>query len=232
MTKEVIILVGGLGKRLRESVSDVPKPMAPIDGKPFLYYLFKYLGKYGIKHVVLSVGYMGDIIQKYFGDNFNGIEIDYAIEHERLGTGGGIMNAMEFVDNDVFIINGDTFFNVDLYKLNDFSDNNKSNLTLSLKHIDNVESYGSIEIDELVVSKFIEKQQDGEGLINGGLYHTSKSYLLKFDLPHIFSFEKDFLEKYYSTEKFTGYESDTDFLDIGIPLNYEKFKRNFKTFIS
>ena len=112
---EAIVLAGGLGTRLRSVVSELPKPMAPVGDKPFLEYILKYLKKNGIDKVVLSVGYKWETIKEYFGDSFEDIELVYSIENEPLGTGGAIKQAMEYVsDVNVFIVNGDTFFDIDL----------------------------------------------------------------------------------------------------------------------
>ncbi|RYD05686.1 hypothetical protein N752_07255 [Desulforamulus aquiferis] len=112
---EAIVLVGGLGTRLKTIVSEVPKPMAAIGGYPFLTYLLEYLSKYNIKKVILATGYMHEKIMDYYGYRYGGIVIDYSIEYEPLGTGGAIKKALENVsEKDVFILNGDSFFDINL----------------------------------------------------------------------------------------------------------------------
>src|SRR3954470_16040211 len=115
-----IILAGGLGTRLRSVISDLPKPMAPVNGFPFLHYLFLYLHRQGITDVVLSVGYRSEAIRAFFGEKYNRINIQYSVEEEPLGTGGGIAQAMAMVDSDAFVLNGDTFFDINLSELCDF----------------------------------------------------------------------------------------------------------------
>ncbi|MFX0195930.1 MAG: sugar phosphate nucleotidyltransferase, partial [Candidatus Hodarchaeota archaeon] len=111
MVKETIILAGGSGTRLQKVVQDVPKPMADINGSPFLEYLLCYLNKQEIKKVILSVGYKYRVIQDYFGTEYKDLVLEYSIEKEPLGTGGGIKKALNLVkSDDVYIINGDTFF--------------------------------------------------------------------------------------------------------------------------
>ena len=118
---EAIILAGGLGTRLQNVVKDIPKPMADINGKPFLKYLLDYLSGYEIEKVILSVGYRHEVIEHYFGKKYKNIELVYAIEEEPLGTGGGILNACSYLDTNLFyLINGDTFFNVNLNELKAF----------------------------------------------------------------------------------------------------------------
>jgi len=118
---ETIILVGGFGTRLSHIVSDVPKPMIPVNGKPFLKYLFDYLLKNGVTYIILAVGYKSEIIQKYFGDDYKGISITYSVENTPLGTGGAIKKALDCCNEKyVFIVNGDTYFDVDLKQMKDF----------------------------------------------------------------------------------------------------------------
>src|SRR6476620_436176 len=115
MITEAIILAGGLGTRLRSVVSDLPKSMAHVNGKPFLHYLFVHLKKYNVSKVVLSVGYMADKVEEFFGNEYLGIKVEYAFEKEQLGTGGGIRLAMEKCSGaHVLALNGDSFFNVPL----------------------------------------------------------------------------------------------------------------------
>ena len=142
MKTPVIILAGGFGTRLSAVVKDLPKPMANINGKPFLHYIFQSLQRQNIENVILSVGYKHEIIQDYFQDNYLGIAIKYAIETEPLGTGGAIKHAFSFVDDDAFVLNGDTFFDVDLSKLR----NDKSDLSIALKPMKNFDRYGTVEL--------------------------------------------------------------------------------------
>ena len=115
MLKEAIILAGGFGTRLQAVVSDVPKPMAPINNEPFLNYVFDYLLHYKIEHVVLSTGYLADKISDYYKNEYRGIKISYTIEETPLGTGGGIRLAMtKCYTSDVLVLNGDSFFDVNI----------------------------------------------------------------------------------------------------------------------
>ena len=188
---EAIILAGGLGTRLQSIVSDVPKPMAPINDKPFLEYILEYLNKQNIKRVILSVGYKWEIIRDYFGDKFKDIEIFYNVENERLGTGGAIKESLKLINNEkCFVLNGDTFFDISLNEM----DINESYIELGLKKMKNFDRYGVVEIDNKgFIQSFKEKAYYEEGFINGGIYLISKNIFNKFELPKQFSFE-DFLE--------------------------------------
>jgi D-glycero-alpha-D-manno-heptose 1-phosphate guanylyltransferase len=123
---EAIILAGGLGTRLQEVVPDVPKPMAPVSGKPFLYHVLRWLGKFNIEKVIISAGYKSETIVSYFGDSFEGVPIEYAIEEKPLGTGGAMKFALsKTAGNEILIINGDTYFPVSLDKFCSFHTGNR-----------------------------------------------------------------------------------------------------------
>ena len=226
---EAIVLAGGLGTRLRSVVSDLPKPMAPIGDKPFLEYILKYLQKNGITRVILSVGYKWETIKEYFGDRFENIELIYSVEDEPLGTGGAIKKAMNQVKNSqVYIINGDTFFDVDLKSL-DLKD--KSKLILSLKQMTNFERYGCVESDEnSLVTAFTEKGYRESGIINGGIYLASKNIFDNFDLDEKFSFE-EFMQVNFEELKISVKVFEKYFIDIGIPEDYQKAQSEIKNHI-
>ncbi len=229
MSSEAIILAGGKGTRLKEVVADLPKPMASINEKPFLEYLINYLEQNGIKHIILSVGYKAEVIQNYFGTNFNSIKISYAVENEPLGTGGGIYLAMQQAkEEQVFIVNGDTLFNIELQKLAQLHQQKTAALSIALRKVTDGSRYGSVVIDEKnKIKAFREKNENAKNvLINGGTYLIDKDLFLNINFPKIFSFEKDFLEKYLKTG-FFGYEFNNYFIDIGLPSTYQQAQTDF-----
>ena len=221
---EAIILAGGFGTRLKKVVPDVPKPMAPIQGRPFLEYVLCYLKRAGIQRVVLSVCHQREVIQDYFRDQFDGISIDYSIEEETnpLGTGGAIKKSLEFCDNpNVVVVNGDTFFNANLNELLSSHQKNHSVLTLALKPMQHFDRYGAVCIDacQKIIS-LEEKQYRESGLINGGVYAVNKKIFYGHDLTDTFSFEQ-FMQEKHKQSDFYGYISDEYFIDIGIPEDYK-----------
>lgn len=223
---EAIVLAGGFGTRLKEVVSDVPKPMAPVAGKPFLEYLLKDLEKKGIKHVILAVGYKKEIIKEYFKNIYESIEITYSEELTPLGTGGAIKKALKLAkEEDVFIVNGDTFFDVDLKRMKEFHTENKSILTVAVKEMENFDRYGSLIIKGNKIIEFEEKKKKDRGKINGGIYLIKKDLLNRIEKEK-FSFEKEILED-KRVEKYS-YESKGYFVDIGIPKDYFKIKEQFE----
>ncbi|EHP2239808.1 nucleotidyltransferase family protein, partial [Campylobacter coli] len=195
---QAIVLAGGLGTRLRSVVQDLPKPMAPINGEPFLAFVLEHLKKQGITEVILSVSYKYELIQEYFKDEFHGMRIRYNIEKELLGTGGAIKDALKLIKNEVYVLNGDTFFDIDLKKLV-LSNSNK--ICIALKQIQNFDRYGTVNIDKQgLVTSFEEKVFKKQGLINGGIYLLKKDIFDKFDLEKKFSFE-EFLQENYKSLK-------------------------------
>ena len=223
MTEEAIILAGGLGTRLKSVISDIPKPMAPIHDKPFLEYLLSYLVKFKIKKVVLSVGYKYQNIFDYFGDNFKGMELLYAIEDKPLGTGGGINNAMYHINNDhFFLLNGDTFYEVDLNKLYHLHIEEKADICLSLLPMKKFSRYGSVKVNGTKITEFKPEKFTEIGLINGGVYVVNRSVFQEHSSGKKFSFETDLLQVMCNKLNFHGYISEAPFIDIGIPEDYKK----------
>ncbi|HED6632453.1 TPA: nucleotidyltransferase family protein [Campylobacter coli] len=223
---QAIVLAGGLGTRLRSIVHDLPKPMAPINGKPFLAFVLEYLKKQGITEIILSVSYKHELIQEYFKDEFHGVKIYYNIEKELLGTGGAIKDALKFVKNEVYVLNGDTFFDIDLKKLA----LNNSKICMALKQMQNFDRYGTVNVDEKgFVTSFEEKIFKKQGLINGGVYLLKKDIFCKFELEEKFSFE-EFLQKNYKFLKIKVKIFRDYFIDIGIPQDYIKFINKKKVY--
>lgn len=233
---EVIILAGGLGTRLRSVVSEVPKCMAPVAGKPFLWYLLKYLTRYDVSRVILSVGYLREVIFKWIdevGDEFP-FSFDYAVEEEPLGTGGGIKLALsKALTQDVVILNGDTFFDVDLKELMDFHKLAPSAVTIALKPMRDFDRYGRVIVDAVDgrIGEFKEKEHCEEGMINGGVYVASKLNLSMEDYPEKFSFEKAVLEPLTVQGKIFGLIQGGYFIDIGIPEDYQKAQNELNRYL-
>ncbi|HHU33600.1 MAG TPA: NTP transferase domain-containing protein [Bacteroidetes bacterium] len=218
---EVIILAGGLGTRLRSAIGEVPKPMAPVDGKPFLHYQLLWLESSGVDKVVLSIGYKAEMITDHFGQKFNGISIEYAIEKEPLGTGGAILYAMRKTGGDrVLIVNGDTWFPVDIGRLVEEHESAAARLTIALKKMTNFSRYGTVELEGNRIVGFREKQEMSVGLINGGIYLMDRSFVENSVNMKKFSFETDILEKRVETGAIAGVVFDVPFIDIGVPGDY------------
>ena len=222
-----IILAGGLGTRLRSVVSDLPKCMAPVNGRPFLAYVVDYLKKEGISKFIFSLGYKHEAIVEFVTKEYGKSGIDFSVEEEPLGTGGAIKLACkESSGKDALIVNGDTLFKVKLNHLNSFHDTNNADCTLSLKPMQNFDRYGVVELNkDNSIKDFKEKRYYGNGFINGGIYALNVANFLKEELPDKFSFEKDYLEKFVNQRRFFAVIQNEYFIDIGIPEDYERAKR-------
>ncbi|WP_298068270.1 nucleotidyltransferase family protein [uncultured Mailhella sp.] len=218
---EAIILAGGFGTRLSTVVKDVPKPMAPVCGKPFLEYVLDAVIAEGVHKVILAVGYKMQTITEHFGSSYHGVDILYSVEETPLYTGGAIKQALQLCDEDrVFAINGDTFFPVKLKKMREASENYKVPVVIAVKRMLNFSRYGNVSIDENnIVTAFNEKQFCRDGFINGGVYDLSRTVLE--DCPTVFSIENDYFPALVKGRKICAFQDDGRFIDIGIPEDYK-----------
>lgn len=229
---EAIVLAGGLGTRLQGVIGAQPKCMAEVNGRPFLSYLFEYLDHQKCTRVILSLGYKHRMVTDWLEEQeYLPFEVDCVIEDEPLGTGGGILAAIEEAEaDDVLVINGDTLFKVHIKDLFKFHLDNGAETTLALKEMHEFDRYGVVNTDSAgVITSFEEKQHRKAGLINGGVYVINKQEFLAKPWPEKFSFEKDYLEKYLGEQHFYGYKTDGYFIDIGVPADYEQAKEDFLT---
>lgn len=224
---EAIILAGGFGTRLSHIVTDVPKPMAPVKNKPFLEYIMEYLIVQGITKVILATGFKSEVISDYFGNSYKGLRILYSKEESPLGTGGALKKAIALCESDyIFIINGDTYFDVSLKDMMMFHLGEKASITISAKKMFNYSRYGTLLCKDSLVNAFQEKRLTEEGLINGGIYLLNKSILDNID-KDVFSLEKDVFEAQIECIRIVAYESNGYFIDIGIPEDYYKAQEVF-----
>ena len=221
--KEAIILAGGKGTRLKSLVADIPKPLAPINNIPFLTLLIRYLKTQGIQRVILSVGYKWELIKNEYGNKFEDIDIDYSIEETPLGTGGGIAKALKIAnDQDILILNGDSFCKIDIEDFYLFHHSYPSYLSIGIKEMENFSRYGSIEINQDKIIAFNEKKFIEKGYINTGVYIANKDLFSNTLLGDKFSFEEEFLCPEVIKGNFYGYKTNSYFIDIGIPEDYRK----------
>jgi len=225
--KEAIILAGGLGTRLRTAVPDLPKCMAPVNGQPFLSYVIEHLLEQGVQQFILALGYKSEAFENFLSTKLSTGTYQLSIEDEPLGTGGAIRKACSLTEGKTVIaLNGDTLFRINLKKLISFHHMCGANCTLSLKPMKNFNRYGVVELNkDYSIKSFHEKKQYQEGLINGGVYALHAQKFLAEELPVKFSFEKDYLETFYQSRRMFGVVQDEYFIDIGIPEDYERAKR-------
>ena len=223
MPMKAIILAGGFGTRLKGRVPDLPKPMAPVAGQPFIRYIIDHLIDSGIKDIIISVGYLSEVIISYFKHSYRGATITYAIESEPLGTGGAIANAvLENNEDAVLVVNGDTFLNIDYNRFLEWYQQGAPTLALVLKNVHDVSRYGSVIVTNDIVSGFLEKGNVGSGLINSGVYIIPVEIFSKYGLVGNFSLESDLLQKHCTELSLRAFITNAYFIDIGVPEDYER----------
>ena len=235
---EAILLCGGLGMRLRSVVSDRPKPMADIAGKPFLHYLVKMLFESGVKHLIFALGYMGEQIEAYFksGEDY-GLSISYSYEDSPLGTGGAIRNALSKVsEENILVLNADTYFHTDYENLLSQQLKTQAVMTIASRKIEDISRYGAILKDETGrILRWNEKMSSNQaeaprpGEINGGIYVMQKSLIEKIPEGKQ-SLENDCIPDWLKEGIFLqALPSDGYFMDIGIPEDYAQFRKDIES---
>ncbi len=230
---QAILLAGGLGTRLRKAVSDRPKPMADVCGRPFMEYLLMELKSHGISEIVMAVGYKGNMVEDYFGDGSRwGLGIAYSYEETPLGTAGAIRNAQgHLTENDFLVLNADTFYRavygdvITLFQQDDYD------MTLVLREVSDISRYGSVRVEGSRVSGFNEKEDVARpGLINGGIYVMNKEVLSDIPLGVKCSLEHEMIPAMLETGKKIGAVVNNGyFIDIGVPEDYYRFIRDVES---
>lgn len=219
---EAIILAGGFGTRLREVVPDVPKPMAPIAGRPFLEILLTSLSSKGFTHAILALGYKSDVIIRHLGNHFANMALDYVVEEQALGTGGAVRLALEKATQDhVFVFNGDTYLNLEADKVEQDWLHAPYPKIVGCK-VPDTARYGRLIVEDNRVVGFSEKGASGAGLINAGCYVLPRHELDTFELGQAFSLETNYLAMNVASKRFDLFTTQGKFIDIGVPEDYAR----------
>jgi len=229
---EAIILVGGLGTRLRSVVDNLPKAMAPVNGRPFLTYLLDGLIAARFDAAILAVGYMSEKIREHFGDRYRSLPLRYSVETEPLGTGGAIKLAMAHVSTStVFVANGDTYLELDYGAMLVAHQRASSGLTIAVQTVAEAGRYGALDIEAGHIRGFLEKGRSGPGPINAGVYLLARELLDRYPLPPAFSFETELLMPHVKEIAPLAFRTEGIFIDIGVPEDYARaqilFRRHF-----
>lgn len=222
---EAIILAGGRGTRLRKVINNMPKVMAPINGKPFLTYLLDNLSGKGFQRLILSLGYMANHVSDYFGNKYRNMELTYTIEDNPLGTGGAIRAALAKCKNDyVYIFNGDTFIDLEIPKIEELMSHCTDPVIVVRKVVD-TKRYGRLIVQNNRIIKFSEKNMSGNGYINAGCYVFPKNILDSYPVGKQFSIELEYFTKAVEHQRFVAFFTRGKFIDIGIPADYKKAEK-------
>lgn len=224
---KAIILAGGFGTRLKEVVSDRPKPMALIAGKPFLEHQIHALKEYNINDIILAVHYMSGKIKSHFGNGSRfGVDITYSEEDTPLGTAGAIKKAEKYIDDTFLVLNGDSYSKVNLDEFLKFHKENQNEASLILKQCEDTSNYGNVITSGKKVIKFEEKKDTRPGTINTGIYLFEPSIFKYISPEKKVSLEEEVFPKLIENNKLAGIVQEGYFIDIGRPETYNQFKKD------
>ena len=221
-----LILAGGLGTRLQEAVPDLPKCLAPVQGRPFLFWMVQMLFSKGVRQFTLSLGYQSEKIIQAIQDFPSHWRIDCVVEPRPLGTGGAVKYALNRMaaENGVLICNGDTWLDVNLEAmLRPLSKDGSEKLRMGVIYVQNRSRYGGIVTEGLRLTGFQEKAADGPGWINAGIYAINPKVFSENNSGIEFSLEKTLLPKLANSRQVQVEHLHGNFIDIGIPADYYRF---------
>jgi NDP-sugar pyrophosphorylase family protein len=235
---QALILVGGLGTRLRPAVGDLPKAMAPAAGRPFLEYVIEYLALRGVGNVVLAVGHLSEAIRRHFGDGGrHGVRIRYSVEATPRGTAGAVRLARPMLGETFFVLNGDTFVEVDYAAMARAHEAAGTFGSIALRRVADAARYGTVELNPGGrVRRFHEKAEsagDGSGdgpaqgnLINAGVYRFTAAVFDAIADGGAASMEYDVLPKLASCGELSAWRTGGYFMDIGLPETLKAFEND------
>jgi len=223
---DAVVLCGGKGSRLKSVVSDLPKPMAALNDKPFIQVLMEYAAAFGVKRFILASGYMGDVIEKYFSGKSLGFEVVVCRETEPLDTAGALKNASGLIRTDQFLVmNGDSICRIDLRAFMDFHFSRKGLASVAVAKVSDAGSSGAVTKDagDKILS-FREKAVAGPGYVNAGIYVLDKKTLDAVPPGVRYSMERDLLPALINGGEVYGYATESRLFDIGTPEGYRRLR--------
>lgn len=218
---EAIVLVGGRGTRLQPVVRDVPKPLAPVAGRPFLAWVLDHLADNGLRRIILATGYLSAQIETFAGRRWRGMQVDYSVEEAPLGTGGAVRKAAAMSQGEgIHVLNGDTFLRYSPVDLEQTTRELTATTGIALARVDDIRRYGAVEFEQGRVTAFREKGQSGAGFINAGCYFLSGTVLDALPASECFSLEESVLVPLASQGGIAAFDRTEGFIDIGVPEDY------------
>ena len=229
-TEEAIVLAGGFGTRLRSVVDDVPKPLAPVAGRPFLAWLLDGLAEGGLRRCILATGYMADKIEARIGTRWRGMDIFYSVESKPLGTGGATAQAAKLLlGNSAHVLNGDTYLGYSPSMLEAKTLALGTEAGVALAEVDDVARYGAAVVIDDRVESFQEKGAVGPGLINAGSYFFTEAVLSRLAIGNApFSLETEILAPLAKNRQIAVFTETEAFIDIGVPEDYARAQALFQ----
>jgi D-glycero-alpha-D-manno-heptose 1-phosphate guanylyltransferase len=219
--RQAIILAGGFGTRLQAVLRDVPKPLAPVRGFPFIHYVLRWLEESGIERVIGCTGYLADKMEAGFSSYAGALEMRFLREESPLGTGGAIYRALSEVDRGgVFVLNGDTYFPANLIGFQQEAERLGGRFAIALRRVRDTSRFGAVELDGGRILAMHEKGRQGPGLVNAGLYLLPHDLWQTLPMPGVFSWEVDLMQPKAPLLGVAGVVLGAPFLDIGTPESY------------
>jgi len=230
MTREALILAGGLGTRLRAVVADRPKPMAEVAGRPFITFVLDHLVRHGCARAVLCLGHMGELVPPVLGQNYGPLELAYSFEQTPLGTGGALRNAAPLLsENDVLAMNGDSFCDIDLGALDRAHRACGGAVTLAALWLTDRHRSGALTVDGSgrVVGFESRPSAPSPGLINAGVYMLRRDVLNMMQPGRKVSLEDELFPALVERKELFAWQVNGRFIDIGTPESYDAAKTFF-----
>lgn len=230
---KAVVLVGGLGTRLRPLSINTPKSMMPVVNMPFIEYVIHRLRQHNVKFIILAISHLALPIKNYLGDGSRfGVHIIYTVEEKALGTAGAVKNAEQYLENEAFVVlNGDIFTDLDISAMIELHTQNKAKITIALTPVEDPTHYGLIETDSSNrIIRFLEKpswEQVTTNMINAGTYVMEMEVLNSIPKQTMFSFEHDvFPHLLKDGELIVAFPSSCYWMDIGTPIKYHQLNRD------
>jgi NDP-sugar pyrophosphorylase family protein len=222
---KAVLLIGGLGTRLRSAVPSSPKALASVGGRPFLELLLRQLGAQGIRQLVMCTGYLAEQIEEVFGDGSDlGMTIQYSQEPVPLGTAGALKFAQRYLrhESEFLVLNGDSFLEVDFNELVESHRKRDGLVTMAVVPVDNASRYGTVRLgaDSRLLGFEEKAEQSAPGIINAGVYVLSNAVLPEISEGPA-SLERDIFPRLLGQGIF-AVEQRGVFIDIGIPEDYAR----------
>lgn len=232
--EEVVVLAGGLGTRLRAVINDIPKPLAPVAGRPFLAWLLDRLASQGVRRTVLATGYLAEKVEAAIGPRWAGMDVAYSVERAPLGTGGALVQALSLLQGQaVHVCNGDTYLNYSLAELQLITQHHGALAGMALASVPDTARYGAVSVEAGRVLSFQEKGREGPGYINAGSYFLSREGLDELSAcaaQGTFSLETAFLHPLAAAGMLAATVDTSGFIDIGVPEDYARAQSIFEPY--
>jgi mannose-1-phosphate guanylyltransferase len=226
---QAFILAGGLGTRLRAALPDLPKPLAPVAGRPFITHLLCWLRQQDINRVTLCLGYQAQAVIDALGGGAGlGLQLSYSVETEPLGTGGALKLASRDSTGSALVLNGDTFFDFELAGLFATHRSTGAWVTLALKREASGLARGCAQLaEDGRIRAFVEKPETArEALISAGVYVFEPEAFAHFPVQAAFSLEREYFPGLAAAGRLAGHVAEGYFVDIGAPAAWQQFERD------